>query len=54
MNRRPSGLKLSKALVGFPQYKAAEGFQNTSRGSQQKQLQVVHILRGTSNNTSTV
>ena len=25
MNRRPSGLKLSKAIVGFLQYKAAEG-----------------------------
>ncbi len=25
MNRRPSGLQLSKALVGFLQYKAAEG-----------------------------
>jgi hypothetical protein len=25
MNRGPSGLELSKALVGFLQYKAAEG-----------------------------
>jgi integrase/recombinase XerD len=25
MNRRPSGLKLDKAVTGFLQYKAAEG-----------------------------
>ena len=25
MDRRPSGLTLSKALVGYPQYKTAEG-----------------------------
>lgn len=33
MNRRPSGLLLSKALVGFLQYKAAEGLSpSTLRG----------------------
>ena len=32
MNHRPSGLQLSKALVGFLQYKAAEGLSpNTLR-----------------------
>jgi len=30
MNRRPSGLQLSKALVGFLQYKAAEGLSSTT------------------------
>ncbi len=40
MNRRPSGLKLSKALVGFLQYKAAEGLSGTTLVSYEAHLKL--------------
>jgi len=48
MNRRSSGLQLSKALVGFLQYKAAEGLSpNTLRNYED------HLNRSLSGSSST-
>ena len=40
MNRRPSGLQLSKAVVGFLQYKAAEGLSPTTLTSYEGHLKL--------------
>jgi integrase/recombinase XerD len=40
MNRRPSGLQLSKALVGFLQYKAAEGLSSNTLCNYEQHLSV--------------